>query len=88
MTVSSSTGGSINLSAVGYKLKRIQHADLTWSGATSTSVDVFRNSVKIVTTVNDGAYTDNINRNGGGSYSYQLCEAATTTCSDSVTVTF
>jgi hypothetical protein len=51
-------------------------------------VDVYRNGARITTTSNDGAYTDNINTRGGGSYTYRLCEAGTTTCSNQVTVTF
>ncbi len=88
VTVSSAPSGGLTLSATGYKVKGVQHADLTWSGATSTSVDVFRNGAKIVTTANDGAHTDNIGSRGGGSYTYKVCEAGTSTCSSNVTVTF
>jgi serine protease len=76
------------LSAVGYKVKGVQTVDLTWSGATSTSVDIYRGSTKI-TTANDGAYTDDIGAKGGGSYTYRVCEeGTTTTCSNEVTVVF
>ncbi len=88
VTVTSSSTGGISLSATGYKVKGSQRADLTWSGAASTNVDVFRESSKIATTANDGAYTDNIGAKGSGSYTYKICEAGTTTCSNSVTVTF
>lgn len=81
-------GGGFTLTAVGYKVKGVQHADLTWSGATSTNVDIKRDGVTITPTPNDGAYTDNIGNKGGGSYSYQVCEAGTSTCSAIVTVTF
>ncbi|MBA3357650.1 MAG: S8 family serine peptidase [Pyrinomonadaceae bacterium] len=87
VTVSSSTGG-ITLSAVGYKVQGLQKADLTWSGATSTNVDVFRNGAKIASTGNDGSHTDEINRRGGGTYTYKICEAGTPTCSNEVRVTF
>jgi subtilisin family serine protease len=87
--VSTSTSTSITLSANGHKVKGTQHADLSWSGATSTSVDVFRDGAKITTTANDGFHTDNIGRKGGGSYTYKVCQAgSTTTCSFEVTVTF
>ncbi len=86
VTVSGAT--AISLSASGYKVKGSQKADLTWSGASGTSVDVYRNNVKIITTDNDGAHTDNINNKGGGSYTYRVCNAGTATCSNSVTVTF
>ncbi|HUF18916.1 MAG TPA: S8 family serine peptidase [Thermoanaerobaculia bacterium] len=88
VSVTSGSTGGITLSATGYKVKGVQHADLTWSGATSTSVDVFRNGSKITTTANDGAHTDNIGIKGGGSYTYKVCEASTTTCSNEVSVTF
>jgi subtilisin family serine protease len=91
-----STGGGdgggdetgIALSVTGYKVKGVQHADLTWSGATSTDVDVYRNGSRIATTVNDGAYTDNIGDKGGGSYTYAVCEAGTSTCSNEATASF
>jgi serine protease len=80
--------GDFTLSAVGYKVKGVQTVDLTWSGATSTSVDIYRGSTKI-TTANDGAYTDDIGAKGGGSYTYRVCEeGTTTTCSNEFTVVF
>jgi hypothetical protein len=72
----------------GYKVKGIQMADLTWSGATSGNVDVFRNNSMITTTTNDGFHTDNINNRGGGSYTYRVCEEGTLTCSNNVTIAF
>jgi hypothetical protein len=42
----------------------------------------------IATTANDGFYTDNIDQRGPGTYTYQVCEAGTTTCSNEATVTF
>jgi subtilisin family serine protease len=78
----------ITLSASTYKVKGLQHTDLSWAGATGTSVDVFRNGSKIATTANSGAYTDNIGSKGSGSYTYRVCEAGTSTCSANVTATF
>lgn len=80
--------GSISLTATGYKVRGLQKADLEWSGATSTNVDVYRDGAVIVTTENDGFHTDNIDQRGGGSYTYQVCEAGTATCSNEATVTF
>ena len=60
-------------------------ADLTWAGALSTSVDVFRNDVFIVTTPNDGAHTDPLS--GAGTYTYRVCEAGTSICSNNSTTT-
>ncbi|MCH8247453.1 MAG: S8 family serine peptidase [Bacteroidetes bacterium] len=87
--VSSTGGGGFTLSATGYKAKKgLQKADLEWSGATSTNVDVWRDGTVITTTANDGAYTDNIDKKGRGSYTYKLCEAGTSTCSNEATVVF
>jgi N-acetylmuramoyl-L-alanine amidase len=89
VTVDNSGGGDgISLTAAGYKVKGLQKADLEWSGATSTDVDVYRDGNVIATTANDGFYTDNIDQRGPGTYTYQVCEAGTTTCSNEATVTF
>jgi thermitase len=81
---------SIGLTASGYKLKGLQKADLQWSGTTATFVDIWRNGsvVSSAGESNDGAYTDPINKNGGGSYTYRLCEAGTDTCSNDAVVVF
>lgn len=81
-------GGGIVLTATGYKVKGLQHADLGWSGATSASVDIYRGTEKIATMPDDGAYTDEIGQRGGGSYTYKVCEAGTSSCSNEATVTF
>ena len=90
VTVDNSTdpGTGITLSVTAYKVKGLHKADLAWSGATSTNVDIYRDGGLLVTTANDGAHTDNIDQRGGGSYTYQVCEAGTSTCSSEVTATF
>jgi len=80
--------GDFTMSASGFKVKGRQNVDLTWSGASTTNVDIYRNSLKI-TTANDGAYTDAINIKGGGSYLYKICEEGSTTiCTAEVQVIF
>jgi extracellular elastinolytic metalloproteinase len=88
VTITSTTPPSITLTASGRKVKGVQHADLSWSGATSAQVDVYRNNVRVTTTPNDGSHTDNIGAKGAGSYTYRVCEAETTTCSNNATVSF
>jgi hypothetical protein len=89
LTVTEPPTGGISLSATGYKVKGLQKADLTWSGTISGSVDVKRGSTPIATGISDtGSYTDNIDTRGGGSYTYQVCEAGTTTCSNPATINF
>jgi hypothetical protein len=82
------TPGQIVLHAHKYKIHGLQTVDLFWNGATSANIDVYRNGVLIVTTLNDGFYTDHINRTGGGTYTYRVCEAGTGNCSNQVTVRF
>lgn len=89
VTVSSgASGGDIQLSANGYKTRGRQNVDLSWSGANGGTVDIYRDGSVIATTANDGAYTDAIGAKGGGSYTYQVCEAGTSTCSATTTVVF
>jgi hypothetical protein len=78
-----------SLSASGYKVRGVQRADLSWSGAAGDDVDVYRNGAKVATTLNTGAYTDNIGAKGGGHYIYKICEVgAQTYCSNEVVVAF
>lgn len=88
VTVSSGSGGGITLSVVAYKVQGVKRADLTWSGATSTNVDVYRNNVLIITTANDGFHTDNTGSRGGGTNTYRVCEAGTSTCSNDATASY
>jgi subtilisin family serine protease len=88
VTVSETPSGGFTLSASGYKVKGVQHADLTWGGAAG-NVDVFRNGSLIAEGVAGSSYTDNIGQKGGGvSYTYKVCDAGTSTCSNTATVVF
>ena len=87
VTVTSSTA-AITLSATGSKVRGSAQTNLSWSGATASSVDVFRNNVRVTTTANDGAHTDVIGKGASGSYTYRVCNAGTATCSNNATVTF
>lgn len=77
----------ITLTASGYKIRGRRYVDLSWEGASSEYVDVFRNGTKIVTTTNDGAYNDSLGT-VSGTFTYQVCEAGTSTCSNTATVVF
>ena len=91
VSVSGAGSGGFTLSATGYKVRGVHNADLKWSGATSDNVDIYRDGIIIASPPNsDLAYTDDIGNKGGGSYTYQICEADGTspTCSNKVTVTF
>jgi hypothetical protein len=85
---SPSADSGITLSATGYKVRGRQHADLTWSGATGTQVNIRRNGEIIATTANDEFHTDVIDKVGGGTYEYTICETDGSACSDVVSVVF
>ena len=83
-----STPAQITLSAQGYLVRGKRTADLSWSGATSNRVDVYRNGALTVTTRNDGFYTDKIGGPPPGTFTYKICNAGSQTCSNEDTVTF
>jgi bacillolysin len=80
--------GGFTLSVNAYKVRGVQTADLSWSGASSENVDVYRDGSAVATTLNDGFYTDPTGQKGGGSAVYQVCEAGSATCSNEVTVSY
>jgi hypothetical protein len=86
--VTTLVGANITLSGSAYKVKGIQHVDLTWSGVSSPDVDIYRDGSLLTSPSNVGAYTDNIGQKGGGIYTYQVCEAGSTICSDVLEVLF
>lgn len=51
-------------------------------------MDIYRNGSVLTTTANDGFHTDSTDNRGQGSYTYQVCEAGTSTCSNESSVTF
>jgi hypothetical protein len=87
-TVALPPASAFALSARGYKVKGQQRADLTWEGSSATSIDVYRNGGRIGTVANVGRYTDALNVKGGGTYSYKVCAAGSSTCSNTTTIVF
>lgn len=66
-----------------------QAVDLSWTGATSNNIDVYRDTVLIAMVPNiPGFYTDHIGVRGSGRYTYKVCEAGSQNCSNEVTVRF
>jgi YVTN family beta-propeller protein len=82
------TPGPIHLVGQPRRIGGINISRLQWTGATSTNVDVYRDGSVIATTPNDGSYDDSTGTSGQASFMYQVCEAGTETCSNSVTVDF
>jgi PKD repeat protein len=88
VTVSSVSSTTIMLDATGKQNKKWLIINLDWSGATSANVVIFRNGEFMITTSNDGAYTDKISNDGGGPYTYQVCEEGPPNCSAVTPVAF
>jgi N-acetylneuraminic acid mutarotase len=83
------TPGAITLRAHGRRVQGRHTVDLSWSGATSANIDIYRDGVVIATVPNTGAYKDFIGVRGGNArYIYKVCDAGTQNCSDQVTVRF
>jgi hypothetical protein len=88
-TTPTPTPGQITLSARGYKVQGRQAVDLSWNGASSNNIDIYRNGVLITTVPNiPGFYTDQIGARGKGTYTYRVCNAGTQNCSNQITVRF
>ena len=86
-TTTTTTSGA-TLKATGRKVKGYQQADLSWNGLSASSIDVYRNSAKVMNTANDGVATDPINKKGSATYTYKVCAVGTTTCSNTASVVF
>jgi thermitase len=64
--------------------------NLSWTGANAPAVDIFRNDALLVQGMgNTGSYTDYLPINQRRTtYTYKVCEAFTSICSNEATVTF
>jgi hypothetical protein len=88
LTIEYTGPASIMLRAAGFRMGGINTVRLTWTGATSSEVDIYRNGVLIVTTANDRSYIDSTGDTGRAQYTYKVCEAGTQTCSNVERVRF
>jgi subtilisin family serine protease len=88
VTVSETTSSGITLTATGYKVKGLLNADLKWSGATESSVKIYREGKFLIEVSNSGAYTDKTNYVGGGTLIYKVCQSDDSVCSNEAAVTF
>jgi len=79
---------TITLSAEKRKVDGINTVRLTWSGATSAYVDIYRDGMPIVRAKNRGSYVVSTGDTGRARYTYRVCEGRTSTCSNNATVTF
>jgi Kelch motif len=81
-------GEGITLNAAKRKVGGINTVRLTWSGATSTYIDVYRDGMPIVRTKNRGSYVVSTGDTGRARYTYRVCELGTSTCSNDAIATF
>ena len=88
------SGGSLSrvmivVNASGYKVGDSQVVDLSWSGTKADKVDIYRDGSPLAgSRSNNGSYTDTIDRQGSGSYLYEVCEAGSKNCSNIAGVVF
>lgn len=88
ITVSVPLSTGISLSASGFWKYDLEKVRLTWTGAKSTKVDVYRNDKLVAVAANDGEVVDAINLTTSGTYTYRVCEKDTTKCSGNAKVVF
>lgn len=88
VTTPPNPGGAITATASGYKIKGRHATDLSWSGATGDNVEIHRDGALLVTTANEGFYTDATTNKGGRTYVYEVCEVGGAICSAPMTVVF
>jgi hypothetical protein len=66
-----------------YKVKGVQHVDVTWANFTGAKVTITRNGIDVdgsPANNDDGSLTDNIGSKGGGQYTYDVCETVSSVC--------
>jgi PKD repeat protein len=89
-TSSVSVGTSaISLSVTGSTDATKQYMTLKWTGATGSTVDVYRDGTFIKNVTNNGKYVNSRSLPGSPSYTYKVClVGSTTNCSNNAVVTF
>ncbi len=78
----------ITLAVAARKEKGRRYVDLSWSGAGTAQVEVWRDGQLVASTANDGAATDALPGHGGGTFSYEVCETGRAACSPARTASF
>jgi hypothetical protein len=78
--------GGIVLKATAQVKQGIINTTLTWSGASGSSVEVYRDGKFRKTTANDGRTMNVFRYRGANSYLYQVCETGKSRCSKSTAV--
>ena len=88
-TAATEAGAAITLSVQTQKVRAEYFADLEWSGATTQSVDIYKNGTVINNINGSTTYSDLLGKKPAGSYVYKVCEKdSTEECSNEVAVSF
>jgi hypothetical protein len=82
------SGSTIQLAVSTFSRDGRDYARLKWSGARSSTVDVYRDSRLIKSVENDGRQTFIRPLGGPASYKFKLCERGSSTCSTAATASF
>jgi CSLREA domain-containing protein len=83
------TPGQIELKVSGHKkVAGVNTVRLSWRGAASANIDVYRDGGVIATVPNTGSYTDSTGDTGRAKYTYKVCDAGIQTCSNGARVGF
>lgn len=81
-------GADVRLRMSTIKIRGVNHAMLTWSGA-GGAADIYRDGSLLAANVDNNTYADNTNTRGPATFTYQVCEAGSTSaCSNVVRVGF
>jgi serine protease len=75
------------LTGTATKIRGQNVANLAWSG-NAGNVDIYRDGGVLRTNMSGTSYTDNTGTRGGQTFTYQVCNTGTSTCSNTVTIVF
>jgi PKD repeat protein len=82
------TAAPIPLNVTGWTDPTKKLMNLSWTGASGTTVDVYRNGGFLKNVANAGRYTNTYTGLSAATYTYKVCLAGKTTCSGVATVQF
>ena len=80
------TGGDITATFTTSRSRGKNNVNLSWTGASTSSVEIYRNNALRTTTSNNGSFTDSFKTSG--SFTYKVCDQGSDNCSAEVTVNF
>jgi hypothetical protein len=76
----------ISLTVSSRKSGNSRIVDVVWAGATTSTVDIFRNGSLLVTVPNSGSYTETFPSSVKGNLTYKVCNSGGGPCSNEVSI--